>query len=424
MALVRLVLAGALAVSMGCGAKTGLYVPDGGDDGLNRADSSFDAGVDAPMMDAAIDVPCIEVPFDGGPVEVDLEVEAEVGAADIIFLIDVSASMGEEIERIRSRLRDQLSIAIDNAIPDSRLAVATFVDFPVGRHGSAAAGDNPFELRRPATEDLASLQAAVDSITLGDGGDIQESQVEALFQLATGAGRGTFIPPSAGCPMGGLGYACVRRNALPIVLLFTDAAFHNGPGGSAPYGRDVIPTPATYDEAVSALNALDMVVIGFDSGDGVARRDLEQIAADTSRTTEPLVFDIGTRGQRLGTQVVSAIETFAGTIEQDIDAILLDGDPADGINALDLVEAIVPLRASPPDGVGGIDVDAAVFRDAQAGTLLTWQIVVRNDVVAPGPRPQRVRLEVVFRGDMRRRIRREFIDIVIPGEDGTGCEGL
>lgn len=411
----------ASAIGAGCGAKTGLYVPDGGED----AGQSMDAGVDAPM-DAAIDVPCVEVPFDGGPVEVDLQVEAQVGAADITFLIDVTASMGAEIERIRTRLRDLLSPAIDAAIPDSRLAVATFADFPVGGYGSPAAGDKAFELRMPMTDDLAQVQGAVNSIELGDGGDLPESQVEALYQLATGAGRGTFVPPSAGCPMGGVGYACMRRDALPIVLLFTDAQFHNGPGGSNPYGPDLVPRPATYEEAVRALNALGMVVIGFDSGDGSARRDLRQLARDTSLTSsgEVLVYDIGSRGQRLGTQVVSAIQTFASTVEQDIDAVLLDGDLSDGIDALELVEGIVPLAASPPDGVGAIDREAGVFRDARAGTVLTWQISLRNDAVVPGPRPRRVRLEVVFRGDARRRLDRQFIDIVVPGEDGAGCEAL
>ncbi len=405
----------------GCGAKTGLYVPDAD---AQAPPDAMDAGID--VFDAGPDVDiCVEVPFDGGPVQVELEVEAEVGSADITFLIDVTASMGEEIDRIRSRLRDQLSPAIDEAIPDSQLAVATFADFPVRGYGNAGAGDNPFELRLPMTTDLSQVQAAVNAINLGDGADIQESQVEALYQLATGAGRGTFVPPSAGCPMGGIGYACMRRDAFPIVLLFTDADFHNGPRGAFPYGAgDIVPAPATYAEAVSALNALGMVVIGFDSGEGAAVDHLRSIAEDTGAVAggRPLVFDIGSTGRRLGTQVVSAIQTFASSVEQDIDAIFLDGDPTDGIDATEFVESIRPLAANPPDGVSSIDVDEGVFRDARAGTLLTWEITVFNDAVVPGPRPQRVRLEIIFRGDARRRISRLFVDIIVPGEDGSGCE--
>ena len=405
----------------GCGAKTGLYVPD--------ADAQAPPDVmDAGILDAGPDVDiCVEVPLDGGPIQVELEVEAEVGSADITFLIDVTASMGEEIDRIRSRLRDQLSPAIDEAIPDSQLAVATFADFPVRGYGNAGAGDNPFELRLPMTTDLSQVQAAVNAINLGDGADIQESQVEALFQLATGAGRGTYVPPAAGCPMGGVGYACMRRDAFPIVLLFTDADFHNGPRGAFPYSTgDIVPAPATYDQAVAALNALGMVVIGFDSGEGAASDHLRAVARDTGAIADgrPLVFDIGSRGQRLGTQVVSAIQTFASSVEQDIDAIFLDGDPSDGLDATDFVESVRPVRADPADGVSEIDFEAGVFRDARAGTVLTWEITVFNDAVVPGPTARRVRLEIIFRGDARRRLKRIFVDIVIPGEDGSGCEEL
>ncbi|HJK93957.1 MAG TPA: vWA domain-containing protein [Polyangiaceae bacterium LLY-WYZ-15_(1-7)] len=419
-------LAAACALALvGCGAKTGLYVPDGGDN--ESFDAGVDGGLDASMADAGPDADiCVDVPFDGGPVEVDLDVEAQVGAADIAFLIDVTASMQEEIEEIRSRLRDQLVPAIRDAVPDSRLAVATFADFPVGDYGSSGAGDKPFELRLPMTSNINEVQAAVDNIELGDGRDIQESQVEALYQLATGAGRGSYVEPSAGCPAGGLGYACVRRDALPVVLLFTDAEFHNGPGGVFPYGSDVIPRPATYEEAVRALNALGVRVMGFDSGGGLARDHLREVARDTEAIAEgsPLVFDIGTSGQRLGTSVVEAIETLAGSLEQDIDAVLVDPVPSDGVNVLDFVEGVVPLRAEPPDGVAGIDVEGGVFLQARAGTRLIWQIVVRNDAVVPGPSPRRFRLEIIFRGDARRRLGRRFIDIVVPGEGGEGCDEL
>ncbi len=413
-------LATALAC-VGCGAKTGLYVPDGGD---NAPDASFDAGIDS-GMDAGIDADlCIEVPFDGGPVEISLEVEAQIGAADIAFLIDVTSSMDQEIDRIRARLRDSIAPAIREAIPDSRLAVATFADFAVGSYGSSVRGDKPFELRLPMTDDISAVQAAVNSITMADGRDVEESQVEALYQLATGEGRGSHVPPSAGCPSGGRGYACFRSDAMAVVMLFTDAEFHNGPDGAHPYGSDVVPRPATYPDALAALRALDMRVIGFDSGRGVPRQHLERVARDTGAVADgdELVYDIGSTGEGLSAGVVEAIRTFASTAEQDVDAIYFDGDPTDDVNSADFVEALRPLSADPMSGVGSIDFDAGVFRDVTAGTLLTWEVVLRNDAVVPGPRPQRFRLEVIFRGDMRRRISRAFIDIVVPGTDGAGCD--
>jgi len=398
---------------IGCGAKTGLYTPDG------STNAPFDAGVDA--ADAAPDAPCLEIPFDGGPVEVDLSIEAEVGAADIAFVIDTTASMGDEIARIRSTLRDQMAPAIRAAIPDSRLAVATFEDFPVTNYG--ASSDLPYELRQVATNDLFLVQAAVNGIGLGDGLDLPESQVEALYQLVTGAGRGGYVPPSAGCPSGGFGSACFRPDALPVALLFTDAEFHNGPRNANPYGSEIRPSPATYSQMIEVANATGLRVIGFDST-GAARRHLETTSRDTGAVQpdgSPLYYVIGASGERLDTSVVDAIRTLASNFVQDVDAVIFDGDPSDGIDALELVESFVPSRAVPSNGVERIEGN--VFVGARAGTQLFWMITVRNDVVAPGPRPRRVRLEVVFRGDGRRRIGRTFVDLVIPGTDG-GCELL
>ncbi|MBC7172927.1 MAG: VWA domain-containing protein, partial [Polyangiaceae bacterium] len=275
-AVVFLVALGLLAG--GCGAKTGLNTPD--------AQVVVDAGVDAT-------IPCFEVPLDGGPVNVDLEVEAEVGRADVVFLVDTTGSMNDEISVIRARLRDRIVPAIRSAIPDSELAVATFADFPVRPYGNAGE-DTPFRLMTPRTSDVTLAQAAVDAIRLGNGIDPPESQVEALYQLATGEGLSPYVSPSLGCPAGGLGYACLRSDALPVILLFTDAEMHNGPGGANPYEPSILGvSPHTFAEAISALDALGAKVIGFDSGDGAGRPHLRAVALGTGTLDgrgQPLVF--------------------------------------------------------------------------------------------------------------------------------------
>lgn len=400
----------------GCGAKTGLYTDDGGAP-PNQLDAPVDAG---PEM------PCIEVPFEGEPVILNLEVAAILGRADITFLIDQTASMGDEIDRIRSRLRDQIAPAIRGAIPDSQLAVATFADFPVDPYGART--DVPFELRLPMSDELAAVQAAVNAIQLSDGRDVQESQVEALYQLATGEGIGTYVPRSAGCSRGGEGYACTRPDSLPVVLLFTDNASHNGPSGANSYNASRIPgaTPHTYNQAVDALQRNGTVVIGFDSGGGVAGPHLRAIARDTGAITggEPLVYEIGSRGERLGTSVVDAIQTFAGTLIQDVDAEVFDPNPGDGIAVLDIVEGVSPVSATPMSGIERIDEERGAFIGARAGTVLRWELELRNDAIVPGPVPQRFTIEVRFRGDGRRFIERVLVDIVIPSVDGLGCEPL
>ncbi len=397
--------------SLGCGAKTGLNAPE------LDASVVLDAGPDAT-------VPCIDIPLDGGPVNVALEIEAEVGRADVVFLVDTTLSMDDEIAAIRARLRDRIVPAIRAAIPDSELAVATFGDFPVIPYGRAGV-DEVFRLMVPRTADVTLAQAAVDAIELGDGRDPPESQVEALFQLATGAGLSPYVPPSLGCPSGGVGYACLRTDALPVILLFTDAEMHNGPSNANPYEPGILGVTAhSFTEAIASLNAMGAKVIGFDSGDGAGRPHLVAAANGTGAVDgsgNPLVFDIGTRGNALDTEVVSAIQTFAGSLIQDVDAFLVDPDPVDGIDVLDFVEGIVPLGASPMSGISGIDFANDTFLGVEPGTQLTFQIILRNGIVVPGDEPLVLRLEVVFRGDGRNRLDSRIVYIVIPAADGDGC---
>ncbi|MEM9195077.1 MAG: vWA domain-containing protein [Myxococcota bacterium] len=408
----------ALVFAMGCGSKTGLDAPDAESDAMTDAD-------------AEITIPCVELPGpNADPIELPLDTEAQLASADVVFLIDVTASMQDEIDRIRDQLRDRLAPAIEGAIPDAQFAVASFADFPVDPFG--AQEDSPFELLLPMSSDLSRVQAAVDSLNLGNGRDEPESQVEALYQIATGEGLGTdddpIIPPLLGCPAGGSGYPCFRDEALPVILLFTDAPFHNGPEGrnGYPSGR-IVPAPHTYEQARVALNELEVRVIGFDSGDGEAERDLRQLAIDTgafSTDGSPLVSDIGRRGERLGTQVVDTIRRFAEGVVFDVDLVLNDPMPGDGVDVTSFVEEVVPLRAVPADGVESIDVEAGIFRGVRSGTRVVFQLSLRNDILTPGPEPQEFFLEVIFRGDGRTQLARRLVRLVIPGEDGAGCGAL
>ncbi|MBX3270425.1 MAG: VWA domain-containing protein [Sandaracinaceae bacterium] len=399
------------ALGAGCGAKTGLDVPD------------VDAGVDA-GTDAGVVYPCVEVVPDGGPILLPLEIEAQLARADVFFLIDVTLSMEAEISRIRERLRDTIAPGIARTIPDSMLGAGVFADFPEGACGQS--GDDPFRLVVPITGDVNRVQAAIDTIRLQSGGDRPESQVPALYMTATGEGFGRYVPPSFGCPSGGVGYPCFRPDALSIILLFTDAPFHNGPGGSEPYAGacSVSPTPQTYRQALEALQSIDARVIGLFSGRPEDRRDLVTLARDTGTIGDdgPIVFDIGERGERLSESVIQAIEILANVIRFDVDTVLVDPDRSDDVDPRDFVEAVVPLRAEPMANVESIDREAGVFRGVLAGTRVIFELRIVPGAVVPGATTQRYLLEIVFRGDGRTRLGSRIIEIVIPGEDGEGCE--
>ncbi len=395
------------AVLGGCGAKTGLYEPE-----FQRDEVVLEE-----------DSPCVSLDIDGEPIELPLQTETRLRRADVVFLIDVTASMQDEIERIRDQLRDKLAPAIREQIEDVSFAVATFGDFPVRPFGDFI--DHPYRLVLASTDDVFRAQAAMNTIRLGNGGDEPESHVEGLYQLATGEGLGGYVPASFGCPSGGLGYACLREDALPIVLLFTDASFHNGPGGSQPYSGAISPAPHTYDDARDALEAIGARVIGFDSGEGTPAAHLRQLALDTRATNTlglPLVYDIGRRGERLGTGVIDAMHAFAQSVEFDVDLRVMDVDPLDGVDASLFVERVIPARASPENGILDIDEDAGRFLGVKSGTQLFFQLVLKNDAVVPGPDPQTFEVEVQFRGDDRTLLGSTTVEFVVPGEDGKACE--
>lgn len=395
----------ALCLGAGCGAKSGLEVPE-------------------PARDPDAGVPCFEVPIDGGPIDVELGTRPRLARADILFLIDVTASMRDEIREIQNRLRDRIAPAIEAEIPDTRIGVATFSDFPVDPYG--VPGDSPFTLLSPITDDLADVQVALDAIEIQNGLDDPEAQVEALYQTATGAGLGGYVLPGFGCPMGGFGYPCFRNDALPIVLLFTDEVFHNGPDGANPYASLITPRPHTYDEAAAALEMTGIRVLGFDSGGGVAKANLARVATDTGAVDQagaPLVFDIGESGQRLGRGVITAMETFADSAIFDVSFSVRDAEGGDGVDATTFIESVTPVRAEPMDGIEGIDLGTGRFLGVRAGTNLVYELRVRGDATVPGREPKRFRVAIDFEDENGVPLGTQIIELVIPGIDGEGCEG-
>ncbi len=282
------------------GLSTCLELPGGGSD--------YGACIGATTAAAEICMTGIDEDCDGlvdedcGTPTVDCRV------ADVLFLMDTTGSMSGEIAQIQARLADTIIPGLDREVADVRFSVARFDDFASGSYGGSA--DVPFQMVQTNTSSVSATQAAVNTLRASGGSDGPESQVEALYQSATGAGIAPWVGARSGCAAAEVGYPCFRAGATPIILLFTDAAFHNGPGGSNSYSG-VSGPPHTYAQTVSALNAIGAKVLGLMSG-AAARTNLESIARDTGALAadgSPIVFDIGTDGRSLGDDVVRAVQT-------------------------------------------------------------------------------------------------------------------
>lgn len=172
-----------------------------------------------------------------------LEFDPQIRRADILFLVDTTGSMGGEISNLQTGLTSLVG-RIRTTIPDTAFGVARFDDFPVGGYGSdpcfGGERDLPFELEQRITTNMTDITAGVNALDmpLHCGADGPESNIESLYQAATGdgfrsAGGMTWTPmfnPATGFDAsrghGMIGGAGFRTDSLPIIIMATDNSFH------------------------------------------------------------------------------------------------------------------------------------------------------------------------------------------------------
>jgi hypothetical protein len=401
----------------GCGAKTGLEAPD----------APIDASLDAARVPDAAMPPreCIEVPPGEERVTASLTLPARLRVADVMFVIDSSASMRDEIEGVRNGLRDRVVPGVRASIPEANFGVALFGEFPVFPHARDGSDVGPYRLRTPVTNDIGRVEVSLEDTPVWGNLDDPEAAVEAVYQAATGEGLAPFIEPSLGCPGGGRGGACFREDAFHVVLLVTDAPMHNGPPGVEPIAPYAFtPAPHTYGDALTALRDVDAIVIGLGGTDALRPSPiphLRALARDSGAVDaagEPLAFDIGGSGDGIGAQVVSAIQRLAEGVPLEVDAVLEDR-PGDAIDARTLVVAVRPRAADPTSGI--TSMDATTFYGVRPGTRLTFELELDVSSLPASRERREIPARVVMRQAGRARLDSVDVVIVIPGEDGAGC---
>ncbi|MFK7985124.1 MAG: vWA domain-containing protein [Sandaracinaceae bacterium] len=412
---------------VGCGAKSSLSVPrramDGGrdagpqDSGPPPVDSGPDGG---PPADD-----CIEVPFERPPSDLEVSFVTQISNADVFFLVDVTGSMGQEILAIRTQLRDVIVPGLAAELPEARFSVGHFADFPLPRFNYGDATDELFVMLQRSTTDTSAIQTAVDSLPLQGGRDGPEALTEALYLTASGEGFSRYAALRS-CPDGTVGQPCFPALGSRIVIAFTDASTHNGPGGSESYQEGTVePIPHTYDQTIRALNGIGAKVLGLYSGpvDSSDRDDIEAFARDTGAVRPdgtPIVLDIGQDGELLGPSVVEAVRTLVDEVPIDVDALVEDVN-GDSVDATQFVSAIVAERAAPPRGATLADNR---FVNVAPGTRLTFRIELVNDILPPTDRPQVFRLRVILLADGSSRLLERTVAVVIPALGGRGCGAI
>ncbi|HJL18656.1 MAG TPA: hypothetical protein RMH99_23545 [Sandaracinaceae bacterium LLY-WYZ-13_1] len=384
----------------------------------------------------------VVLPYNGSPETRTLRFGTNLQQADVYFLIDTTGSMQSSIDNVTSSLT-RLSTEIRARIPNVQMGVGQYRDFHNsddlfgGAYGSP--GDEPYANEQVITDDVSRVQSALSALGAGGGGDGPESATEALYQTATGeggtwtfsGGAPSFTLPRAACPAipdetgTRRGYPCFRPEALPIVVLVTDAPFHNGPGNSNAYSG-ISPAPHFFDQAVTALDNIGARFVGVAVGSG-PRSDEEAVARMTGSVDEagePLVYDAS--GGTVSDAIIEGIETLAGRTPQDVDTITenVDGNP-DGFDATQLIDSITPVEgfngpiSGPMPGVTYASKDATTFYEVIPGTLVDFEVVFINTVRPPAATAQIFRATIIVRGNGVARLDDRNVYIVVPPDGAT-----
>ena len=125
---------------------------------------------------------------------------------DVQFLQDRSGSFGDDIAMVRG-LVPQIVAALQAVQTNSAFGVSSFIDKPVSPFG--ATGEWVYALEQGLTTSAATLASVYNGMTVLNGADGPEAQIEGLMQLALNAAAA--------------GY---RADAARFVVLFTDAPYH------------------------------------------------------------------------------------------------------------------------------------------------------------------------------------------------------
>ncbi len=410
----------------------------------------------------------VVLPYEGDHEKRTLRFNTNITIADVFFLVDMTGSMGGERTELINGLVSTIIPGVQRAIPDAQFGAGGFDDYPIGGYGFG--NDLPFYLLRPigpgdedrgawsitaspttcpendATKDIGTIAGepngrpdileAVEGLPCHSGSDTPESYVPALWATATGMGltwEGGEVAAQA-CPAipdeldKRVGYPCFRPGALPIVLLFGDAEFHNGPMGVEPYS-DIAAAP-TYDPTVAALREIGARVIGIHSEDGFegddgGRAHYETLARDTGavgRDGNPLVFSIMSDGTGLTDAVVDAVVELVGGTPLDVTTRLEDvaGNP-DDVDATRFIDSVTAMEGffAGVAGEGYESKNETTFYGVTPGTLVDFEIDFYNGFRMGGRTAEIFKAKILVVGDGVTDLDSRNIYIVVPPMGGT-----
>ena len=408
-------LGAALVIALGavsaCGSKTALLAPTEDAAAL----PAVDAGTD-PTPVVTVAVPYRAPP---GPRRIVVPLGANLAQVDVALVMDTTGSMGASILNLKSNLSTRLLPSLKEAIPSVAIALLEHKDYPVDPFGSL--GDFPARVVQTATTDVGLAQKGVGFYLADGGGDEPEGQIPAMwFALTGGALRwdGGEVPTHRSGP-GRWGAADFRAGSMPVVVLITDADWHDV--DHEPYDARIHGPPG-HAELAAAFEATHAKFIDVTNGSTRAPEAQAEALSDATGSSVPTAAFGGRCGGECCTgiggaprapsapggrcrldflhddgsgvsdSVVQAIRALLVGSVVDV-AALVASDPinAGGVDATafiqalraleegDVAERCEPHRAVDTNGDGVLDT----FVEVMLGTRVCFELLARENDVVP-----------------------------------------
>jgi hypothetical protein len=269
-------------------------------------------------------------------------------SADIIFVMDLTGSMGGELDQVKSNAVSMMD-QIKELIPDVRFGLISHMDYPLSysgcdyssTYGSEDDGDYPYSLDHGLDTNQAAVATAINNLTLGYGADGPESYTRVLYEL--------YADPAIDW----------REGASKLVIMWNDAI---------PHACD--------------LNLCDG--LGLSSTGPSPGRDVDDPADDLvlGDVLNGLVsHKIGLITLHSGSAYLDAWKCYSEKTGGDAFALNFDGTVPDGTNIADFVTGLVSEKVKHIDSIG-LEVCTDGYEDwlTSAGTTYT-DIDLDGDVV-------------------------------------------
>jgi len=215
----------------------------------------------------------------------------DVGA-DVMWLVDLSGSFGDDLTTWRDQA-DGIVDALDEYLADLRVGLSSFVDAPCLSFGDSYSGDYGYRLDLALTDNVGQFKSLLDDLVVYSGSDEPESQLEAMYQAMTGAGRTIEGGDcdAADIPATDPGWESGR---LRFLLVSTDASFHTPDDEGYPY-------PTTAQDVINTAQAQGVTIIFFDGS------DIDESAYAIAEDTNGAVFSVGASSDELINAIREAV---------------------------------------------------------------------------------------------------------------------